>query len=104
MSERALQEPQELRRGLRAIAAGLVDRVAGPEMPRARNDDGAGEEAGLLERGEEHLRLGLRIDDVVVGAVDQQKARAGILPLLDGRVAGRRGVEIEPAVLHWRGP
>jgi hypothetical protein len=71
-----LQEPQHLRRGLGTIASGFLDRVARPEMPGARHQDAAGEEAGLLERREESLRLRRRIDDVVILAVDQKSATA----------------------------
>jgi hypothetical protein len=54
----------------------------------------------LLERGEEGLALRRRIDDVVVGAVQQQEAGAGALALVDGGIADRRGVEEGAAALH----
>ena len=43
--------------------------------------------------------LARRIDDVVVGAVDQQKPQ---LVVIDGGIADRRGVEIDAPVLHRR--
>src|SRR5215510_9898474 len=102
--ERAAKEPQHLRRGLRAVAPGLLDRLARPEMPRPRYDDGAGKEAGLLQRGQKCLRLRLRVDDVVIGAVDEQEARPRLLVLIDRGVADRRSVEIGAAALHGRHP
>src|SRR4249920_519981 len=101
-SQRRPQETQHLRGGLGAVAARLLHRPARPEMPRSGDDDAAREEAGLLESGQEDLRLGLRVDDVVVGAVNEEKARPGLLVLFDGGVARRRGIEIGAAVLHRR--
>src|SRR5262245_48453641 len=102
--ERAAKEPQHLWRGLLAIAPGLLDRLARPEMPRPRYDDGAGKEAGLLQRGQECLRLRLRVDNVVIGAVDEQASRPGLLVLIDRGVADLRSVEIGAAALHGRHP
>src|SRR6478736_9845391 len=101
-SQRRPQETQHLRGGLGAVAARLLHRLARPEMPRSGDDDAAREEAGLLESGQEDLRLGLRVDDVVVGAVNEEKARPGLFVLFDGGVARRRGIEIGAAVLHRR--
>ncbi len=85
---------------MRAIAVRLaLERIGRPEMSGAGNDDAAHEKSGLGERGEERAGLGRRIDDVVVGAVDEQKAQ---LIVIDGRVTDRRGVEIDAAVLHRR--
>jgi hypothetical protein len=43
-----LQEAQDVRRGLRTVAARLVQRIAGPEVARALNDDPSCEEAACL--------------------------------------------------------
>src|SRR4051795_2889980 len=86
-SQRCPQETQHLRSGLGAVAARFLHRLARPEMPRSGHDDAARKEAGLLESGQEHLRLGLRVHDVVVGAVNEEKARPGFLVLFDGGVA-----------------
>src|SRR4051794_11715074 len=101
-SQRAPQKAQHLRGGLCAVAARLLHGFARPEMPRAGHGDAARKKAGLFECGQEDLRLGLRVDDVVVGAVNEEKARPGLLVLFDGGVAGRRGIEIDTAVLHRR--
>src|SRR5438874_1804509 len=83
----SLEEPQDARRGAGTIAAGVVlERIGGEEVPRARNDDPAHIDSGLVEGGPEGLRL-RRIDNIVVGAVDQQEAGA---IALDGGVADRR--------------
>src|SRR5262245_14747162 len=46
----------------------------------------------------------LRVDNVVIGAVDEQEARPGLLVLIDRGVADRRSVEIGAAALHGRYP
>src|SRR4051794_15006297 len=56
-SQRCPQETQQPRSGLGAVAAGLLHRLARPEMPRSGHDDAASKEAGLLECGQEDLRL-----------------------------------------------
>ena len=61
-------------------------------MAGARHDDRARVEAGLLQRGQEFLRLRRRVDDVVFAAVDQQEAGA-VLIYCD--VAERRRLEID---------
>src|SRR5215218_4826633 len=73
-SQRCPQETQHLRGGLGAIATRLLHRLAHPEMPRSGHDDAASKEASLLESGQEDLRLGLRVHDVVVGSVNEEKA------------------------------
>src|SRR6516225_4922965 len=99
-SQRLRQKPQQPRRGLGAEPARLAfERVRGPEVPRPRNDDPPHEDAGLIERHQERLRLRGRIDDVVVGAMHEQEARTA---LVDGGVAHRRGFEIDAPVLHRR--
>src|SRR4051794_4684809 len=101
-SQRLLQEPYQLRRGLRAVAARLLNRIAGPEMAGAWDHDAARKEAGVLQRGQKRLRLRLRIDDVVMAAVQQQEACRGLLALVDGGVADRRRIEKRPPVLRRR--
>ena len=44
-------------------------------MTGARDHDRAREKAGLLQCGQEPLRLGRRIDDIVLMPVDQQEPR-----------------------------
>ena len=48
---------------------------------------------------QERAGLRWRIDDVVVGAMDQQNT---YLVMIDGRIADRRRLEIEAAILHRR--
>ena len=68
-------------------------------MPRARYDEPPHENAGLVEGGLERLGLGRGIDHVVGGAVHEQEARP---VAVDGGIAQRGGVEIDPPVLHRR--
>ena len=44
-------------------------------MAGTRHDDAPHTDTGLIKRGEESDRLGRRIDYVVMGAVNEQKAR-----------------------------
>src|SRR5579883_1697758 len=92
------QEAQETWRGQGTEPTRLVlERIGRPEMAGAWQNDAARPDAGLVEREPERVRLRGRIDDIVVGTVDQQEAR----PLLvHGRVAHRRGFEIDAPVLH----
>src|SRR6185437_17002687 len=76
------------------------ERIGRPEVPGARKDDPTHEKARLRQRGKESAGLRLGIDDVVVGAVDQQEAQR---VAIDRGVADGRGVEIDAAVLHRRG-
>lgn len=64
-------------------------------MRGAGHDAGANEETGLLERELKRIGLGFPIDKVVLGAGDEKDADSivGI-----GRVADRRGVEINSAI------
>src|SRR5215213_5700884 len=101
-SQSCPQERRHLRSGLGAVGARLLHRLARPEMPRSGHHDAARKEAGLLESGQEDLRLGLRVHDVVVGSVNKEKARPGLFVLFDGGVARRRGIEIDATVLHRR--
>ena len=70
----------------KAAEARFVHGIGDEEMPCAGNDNGAGEEARLLKRIEEGHRLRRRIDNVVIGAVQQQEG-CGIF--VYGRVADR---------------
>src|ERR1700755_3415465 len=63
-SQRCPQETQHLRGGVGAVPALLLHRCARAEMPGSRHDNAASKEAGLLESGQEDLRLGLRVYDV----------------------------------------
>ena len=61
-----------------AAKARFVHGIGDEEMPCAGNNNGAGEEARLLKRVEEGRRLRRRINNVVIGPVQQQEG-CGIL-------------------------
>ena len=73
--------------------------VTHPEMASARDHEAAHIDTGLVERVLERLGLGGWINNVVGRAVNDQEPGAAAI----GRgVAHRRGVEIDPPVLHRR--
>src|SRR5262249_52472931 len=77
-SERDLfEKPQHARCG-NAIEASLVHWVGEEIVSGTGDDDRAHEKARLFERGEKRGRLRRRINNIVVGAVNQQDAR-GVL-------------------------
>src|ERR1700704_1815410 len=96
-SELLGEEADQTRRQHGGVARGLVDRVARPVMPRARHVAGAREEARLLEGAQEGVAVAAAIDQVVLGPAAQQDR--GLVVGIGG-VIDRRGVEIDPAILH----
>src|SRR5262245_53824699 len=95
------EEAQEARRHQARMAAWLVDRIAEPVVRRAMHNAGAHLEFRLLERLQELERLRLVVDHVILGAPDQEHSG---LVVAGGRVADRRSVEIDAAVLDRRDP
>src|SRR5271165_5419245 len=98
LSDCTLQKSQQLWRDIGGKAGGFVDWVGAPEMAGTRHHDRARKKAGLLERGQEFLRLGRRIDNVVLMAVHQQKPR-GVS--VHRGIAEGRGFEEYAATDRW---
>src|SRR5207302_1170619 len=92
-----LQKAQQPRREETGRAAGLVDRLADPEMRGARHDHRTDVMPGLLQRLEKSLRLRAVIDDVVRGAPGDEK-RSGVV--LRRNVRERRGLEVDAPVVE----
>src|SRR5208337_2404064 len=85
VSERTFEKPHQSRNRLRAIAVRLTfERIGRPEMSGAGDDDAAHKKPGLGKGRQERAGLRRRIDDVVLGAVDKQKAH---LVVVCGRMA-----------------
>src|SRR5579863_6071403 len=100
-SERTFEKADQPRNRERAIAVGLaLERVPRPRVSGAGKNDSLREKSGLGQGGAERSRLRLGIDDIVVGAVNEQDAH---LVVLLGGVAQRRRLEIHPPVLRGRG-
>src|SRR5262249_2358165 len=95
------QEAQQARRDESGMAAGLLDRIAQPVVRRAGDDAGAHLEFGLLERLQELERLRSVVDDIILGAPDQE--HSGPVVVADDRVTDRRGLEIDGG-LSWATP
>src|SRR5262245_55846815 len=73
-SEPRFQEKQHFGSGVGTEAAWL-DRIGNPEVPRPGDHEGARDELCLLKCRQEGRRLRVRIDDVVMRAIDQKKPR-----------------------------
>src|SRR5271163_2017709 len=97
VSKRTFEKPHQSRNRLRAVAVRLAfERIGRPEMSGAGDDDAAHKKPGLGKGRQERAGLRRRIDDVVLGAVDKQKAH---LVVVCGCMADRRRVEINAAIL-----
>src|SRR6266436_827466 len=94
-SQRSLQESQQPWRDLGGKADRFVLRLIDESMAGAGDERDIRRKARLLEQDQKVGRL-LRIDDVVLLAMDQHETGA---VLVDRRVGGRRGFEIDAAVL-----